>query len=190
MAVGDIDGDGDVDLVRGNYRQSVLLHLNQGGRFDSVAAWSGPVENTVSVALGDVDGDGDLDLVRGNYGGGATLYLNVAGRFKASPVWTGPIESTRSVTLGDIDGDGDLDLVRGIERPGNTLYLNAGTGTFTDATAPAWTGGRNQHPVGRTRRCRRRRRSRPGASATHGPAPHRLYLNDGTSALPAVTRRA
>ena len=138
VVTGDVDGDGDLDLVCGNSYGGTTLYLNTGGTFASAPAWTSPPDLTFSVALGDVDGDGDLDLVCGNLNYvGATLYLNIGGTFASTPAWTGPVESTRSVALGDVDGDGDLDLVRANYEGGSTLYLNLG-GTF--ASTPAWTG--------------------------------------------------
>ena len=134
VALGDVDGDGDLDLVRGNYLQGVTLCLNIGGTFSSTPAWTAPRgEVTYGVALGDVDGDGDLDLVLGNYNQQATLYLNTGGTFTNPPVLIGRVEFTRSVALGDMDGDGDLDLVRGNSPGYATLYLNNGSGTFASA---------------------------------------------------------
>src|SRR5439155_311483 len=132
VALGDIDGDGSLDLV-GNS----TLYLNRGGRFADLPAWTGPPEYTASVALGDIDGDGRLDLVRGNARIGTTLYLNIGGTFASAPSWTGPSEWVTSVALGDIDGDGDLDLVLATEYAGARLYLNSG-GTF--GSSRAWGG--------------------------------------------------
>lgn len=150
VTLGDVDGDGDLDFVEGNYSQNVgagapnRLYLNNGtdNPFQGVVGSeiSADVLTTSSVALGDIDGDGDLDLAAGdagpNPGSGAPnrLYLNngTANPFQGEvgSNITDDIAITKSVALGDLDGDGDLDLVAGnwglLGEP-NRLYLNNGT---------------------------------------------------------------
>jgi hypothetical protein len=144
LALGDVDGDGDVDLVFGNLRQQSRLFLNNGSAvFTDVTASHLPAATpaTRAVALGDVDGDGDRDLVLGNYGEPSRLYLNSgAGVFTDVSAARLPpsVRETRAVALGDLDGDGDLDILFGNGLSRNeqeTLLINNGSGTFADETA-------------------------------------------------------
>lgn len=143
LTLGDVDGDGDLDLVTGQFTGQNRLYRNDGtGTFTNVTASQMPAgaDFTRSVAFGDVDGDGDLDLVVGNTtnGGGHLnwLYLNDgSGTFTnvTASQMPGTGDRTRSVALGDVDGD--LDFVAGNATQQNRLLLNDGTGTFSDATA-------------------------------------------------------
>jgi len=148
VALGDVDGDGDLDALVGNgsYPFPPLghpnrLYLNGGtGVFTDVTASHLPalLDITTSVALGDVDGDGDLDALVGNLGQQNRLYLNGGNGIFADATATNLpalLDDTRAVALGDVDGDGDLDALIGNHLPGNRLYLNDGAGVFTDATA-------------------------------------------------------
>jgi hypothetical protein len=137
LALGDVDGDGDLDLVTGNSSDPNRLYLNDGsGTFGAGSDVSGVVSQTLSVALGDVDGDGDLDLVVGNYDQANRLYLNDgSGTFDAGSDVTTDAYNTQSVALGDVDGDGDLDLVAGGYDQPDWLYLNDGSGTFAAGSA-------------------------------------------------------
>jgi len=133
VALGDLDSDGDLDMVEGNYFQANIVWLNNGsGTFNNSGQSLGAAE-TDSVALGDLDGDGDLDLVEGVYGQGNTIWFNDgSANFTDSGQSLGNA-ATMSVALGDLDGDGDLDLVSGNLYQGNSVWLNNGSGIFTDS---------------------------------------------------------
>ncbi len=128
VALGDIDLDGDLDLVCGNSQQANTLFLNDDGTVGITSSWfPAGIDRTRNVALGDVDGDGYLDLICGNFGGANTLYLNqggTLGQVPADTLWTS--NTAESVALGDLDNDGDLDIVFGIPLFPSAIYFNQG----------------------------------------------------------------
>src|SRR5687768_5687518 len=77
VAVGDVDADGDLDLVVGSESQPDVVYLNDGtGNFPTGRAFNTGVDETNSVAVGDMDAGGDLDIIAGNYGRQNVVYLN------------------------------------------------------------------------------------------------------------------
>ena len=114
VALGDVDGDGWVDLYLCMLDQPNVLYRNLGGwRFEDATGRSGAgLGDRMSrgAVLADADADGDLDLFVAVHGGTNALLLNDgSGIFEeAEPGFEGEWGSS-TLALADIDGDEDLD---------------------------------------------------------------------------------
>ncbi|MFM1823522.1 MAG: hypothetical protein RI967_1788, partial [Planctomycetota bacterium] len=145
MAVADLDGDGDADLVlTGRIDGQIGVFENTGaGVFVNRSAASG-LANMTSVqgmSAFDADRDGDLDLFLANRHGACRLYRNDGGLAftdVTAAAGVGVTVPATGTSVVDFDGDGDLDLhlssYSAVAR--NILFRNNGDWTFTDV-APA-----------------------------------------------------
>jgi hypothetical protein len=80
LAIGDLDGDGDIDFVAANYQSNtVSVMLNNGNAAFAQAVGSPVATGTrpVAVALADFDGDHDVDIaVTSNNTNNVSILLN------------------------------------------------------------------------------------------------------------------
>lgn len=119
VALGDLDGDGDLDAVvlyfGGEYNARVWLNGEAGdppGTFRPGQALVGAASNPEGAALVDVDNDGDLDMVLAS-AFGSELWLNGEGGdppgvFRKS---NQQLPAATRVVAGDVNGNGNQDLV-------------------------------------------------------------------------------
>ena len=111
VALGDVDGDGDLDAVVVNDNQANRVYTNDGSGTFSDSAQALGTGNSQAVALGDVDGDGDLDAVVVNNNQANRVYINDGSGTFSDSAQALDTDNSRDVALGDVDGDGDLDAV-------------------------------------------------------------------------------
>ncbi len=145
--LGDLDDDGDLDLMAGHWDGTVTGLRNTGTLavpvWTSEPAWDIPdLGQSTIPSIGDLDDDGDLDLIIAERNSGRGIAYQNNGT-SASPAWSrnagwdivGAPGSDPKVSLGDLDADGDLDGLQ-CSHPGGAGCLTVrNTG---NATVPVW----------------------------------------------------
>lgn len=156
VAVGDLDGNGWLDLVctGGMGSASGVMMQQSAGKF--VAGGSGidwPVPEKVALVLGDLDNDGDLDAYQGSLGPDQLFENQGGAKFQeiSAKSFVSDDGNARTVAMADLDADGRLDLFSGnydlgsrinmdsLENPGqgNTLHQNLGKLRFREVAGAA-----------------------------------------------------
>lgn len=144
LALGDIDGNGLLDVVYGSIWDNVATVPWDGG-FGAVALWPISTYAYNWVLTGDIDGDGDTDVV-GTMGYDLGVLLQDSGAlvdpgavypFSTNTGWA---VADDGLELVDMNGDGCADLVTGARGEG-TLIMPATGPACTGATPTAWSGG-------------------------------------------------
>jgi hypothetical protein len=117
VSIGDLDGDGRLDIVLAKGRHWPLVDrvmLGDGtGQFGAAYDLGTASDRSYSGRLADVDRDGDLDVVISNDAPDPkVVYVNDGkGRFSVGSMYGQPTWPTRNATVADLDGDGYPDIV-------------------------------------------------------------------------------
>lgn len=144
VSLKDFDGDGDNDLLSGDWLGKFNYFRNDGTplkpTFNQVTMpFSNLTVNSYSSPVFvDIDKDNDYDIVSGALNGQVFLFINNNGTFAQNTTMFSAIDVgwTSIPSFADMDGDGDLDLLVGAEEGSETkYYTNDGSNVFAVNTA-------------------------------------------------------
>ncbi|MDP6195690.1 MAG: FG-GAP-like repeat-containing protein, partial [Candidatus Poseidonia sp.] len=140
VSVGDMDCDGDLDIVSASYDDNTIAWYENDGTSNPTWAASDIVTDATgarNVFVADMDGDCYLEIFSASETDDTIAWYENNGA--TNPSWTARDINTSAdgaydVFAADVDGDGDLDVVSASEGDGAiTWYENNG------ATPPSWT---------------------------------------------------
>jgi len=185
VALGDLDGDGDLDAVTANGDlQPNGVWINDGTGTFSIMQTLGNLYSR-DITLGDLDGDGDLDIwVANSNDHPDKIWLNDGAACFSAGQEVGNSDSV-AIALGDLDGDGDLDAFVGNKEEPNQVWLNNGglqggtPGEFTN-TGHSLGGTERSYGVGLGDLDGDGDLDAFVANYTHSVKHNQVYLNDGT----------
>ncbi|MGQ9583535.1 MAG: FG-GAP-like repeat-containing protein [Thermoplasmatota archaeon] len=143
VAAGDIDDDGDLDIVAAGTNGKIYVAKNLGGLYINATEIDLGVEaadkNVTMVALGLLDDMPGLDIAAscadGNFywlpnQGGHGLYGG------AIPIITGAGSRMSSICIDDVEGNGEFDIVGGSLNGRIYVVINSGGGVFDTSGGP------------------------------------------------------
>jgi hypothetical protein len=144
VAVGDLNGDGDVDLLTDGGDTVAALLGNGDGTFQPATGGADVPSGSIDFSqlrIGDLDGDGFLDLVApagdddpGATGGRVAVEFGRGDGNFGDVSYVDTLSFPERVALADVDDDGDLDLAvlaSYYKSAGIQVFAGDGAGGFT-----------------------------------------------------------
>jgi hypothetical protein len=124
-ALGDIDGDGMIEIVTANNMTGALMAFEHDGtpKWNGNAGW--PVAYSGAIALADLDNDGDVEIIAGNM-----ISDHMGTLLHTLPQPAGNWSATAAA---DLDADGDLEVVLG-----HAAYHHDGAQHYVSNIAPGY----------------------------------------------------
>ncbi|MGB2956545.1 MAG: FG-GAP-like repeat-containing protein, partial [Anaerolineales bacterium] len=137
VAVGDVDGDGDLDVLSASYSDDkIAWYENDGSQNFTAHTITTTADGARSVITSDLDWDGDLDVLSASPGDDKIAwYENDGGQNFTAHTITTSADGAREVAVGDVDGDGDLDVLSASNYDDTIAwYENDGSQNFSTRT--------------------------------------------------------
>jgi hypothetical protein len=132
VAIAEMNGDDELDLVVANYSSSsvaVLIGDGRGG-FTVPSSPFAVDQGPRAVAIGDLNGDGKLDAAVPSYFASTVSALlgDDQGGFASASSYPSTFGSP-AIAIGDLNGDGKPDIVVADEGSTVSVMINSGTGS-------------------------------------------------------------
>lgn len=135
FVVSDIDEDGKIEIVIGNYEGHINIIELRGGEF--IEEWRSESLGTRlwGIEVADLDSDDTNEIIAGTGEGGIFIY-DAKTRERE---WKSPeiMRDAHGLAVGDVDGDGEKELVVGTgyktDEPWGTIYVFSGRNYSLDA---------------------------------------------------------
>lgn len=136
FSIGDIDNDGDIDVISTSYQQSRLSwyeNLTGQGDFAPRINISWNLRDVRAIHLTDLDNDGNLDIVYSKYRT-YTDYYDQIGWFKNLGGGTGSFASeevlledgqSKFINSGDLNGDNQSDIIATFREEDTLFWLDS-----------------------------------------------------------------
>jgi hypothetical protein len=113
--LGDVNGDGRLDVVIARFTDVAVLLQNAAGGLDPprALAVSDPASGVRAVAVADLDGDGRADIVSASWNAPNldVFFQRSDGTLSAATPFPCPHFGDETLATGDVDGDGATDVV-------------------------------------------------------------------------------
>ncbi|GAA4644449.1 hypothetical protein GCM10023115_24090 [Pontixanthobacter gangjinensis] len=145
LALADLDGDAQLDMVVSTIRNGDFVFYNDGGNFtaEKMTVLNEPSQATLaSISFADLDSDGDVDILSGRWGPRGVsegwglrpehnrnqIFWNLGGEDFRVEELPGVAGQTLTTLISDFDLDGQLDIFSGDDAGATDLVTFLGEG--------------------------------------------------------------
>lgn len=137
FALGDIDGNGTLDIIisTGDFaasEHSRIMYGNGNGTFGAQVTIGIGINTSAAISVGDFNRDGLLDIVVNETGSNqSSILLNNGNGTFSKQVYSYGVSGGGNISIADVNGDGFDDILNGFYTSGVTkLMFGNGDGTF------------------------------------------------------------